>query len=263
MLTHCVVLAHLLPTLKQHKVQISEKSRLTGHILIWITQVETEHSQEPPTHIKDQNQVSFYAVALLDTKKSKEKCQRSAGGNGRYPSGAICTMQYARPGRNEGWVKESQLSCPSTCGSWFFYLGIALLSLLCWPMSHSCAHAIPPYLQWFWMLWRQKSLLWLRCSIPVLAAFPRQFHPVSAQGFYVASLLAASDWFVSLSRMWGCWRSLQSSQPSCTLLKVRNPPPSLPFLHRFTEYFLVYINVCVCSPCCLPLHWIWFIILAV
>ncbi|NXQ58968.1 MYO15 protein, partial [Anthoscopus minutus] len=28
-----------------------------------------------------------------------------------------------------------------------------------------CVHAIPPCLQWFWMLWRQKSLLWLRCSI--------------------------------------------------------------------------------------------------
>ncbi|NXD41888.1 MYO15 protein, partial [Copsychus sechellarum] len=34
-----------------------------------------------------------------------------------------------------------------------------------------------------------KSLLWLRCSIPVLAAFPKQFHPVSAQGFYVVFLL--------------------------------------------------------------------------
>lgn len=179
------------------------------------------------------------------------KCRR------KWPSPFRCNLCTAICQTWQEWGMSQRKPTFLSFPLWqlIFYLGISPLSLLYWPMSHSCVHAIPPYLQWFWMLWRQKSLLWLSCSIPVLAAFPRQFHPVSAQGFYVVSLLAASDWFFSPSRMWGCWRSLQSSQPSCTLLKVRNPPPSLPFPHCFTEYFLVYINACVCSPCCLSLAW--------
>lgn len=112
----------------------------------------------------------------------------------------------------------------------------------------SCVHAIPPCLQWLWMLWRQNSLLWLRCPIPVLAAFTRQFHPVSAQGFYV---------FFSLICFWLICFCLQDvglleipAELAALLhfVEGENPPPSLLFLHCFTEYFLVYIKVFFVLP---------------
>lgn len=139
-----------------------------------------------------------------------------------------------------------------------FYLGIAPLSLLCWPMSLSCVHATPSYLPWLWILWRQKSLLWLR--YPSLSW--QLFQSSSSSGFLCfLCWQPVADLFLSPGR--------GAAGDPC---RARSPPalcwrwdilflPSLPCPVSLSISF--FVSMCVCFPCCLSLARIWFVIIAV
>lgn len=102
-----------------------------------------------------------------------------------------------------------------------FYFGIAPLSLLCWPMSQAVFMQYLPVCNGSECCGGR-----IHCfgsDVPSLSwqLLQGSFTQSQLRVFMCFFLWFVFDWFVSVSRTWGCWRSLQNSQPSCTLLKVR------------------------------------------
>lgn len=117
-------------------------------------------------------------------------------------------MQYAYLVNDEKWVKESQFL------SLFSLSGITHLPLPsdAYHVPVFCTCTILPYF-----------VIFLNTAYAEINLLPVSELPSSAEQLraHVVSCLVPQYWLApSPHRMWSCWRSQQSLQPSCTQLEV-------------------------------------------